>query len=104
MSAKSSNFATENIVIMSDTRELAKKMTHTCYRCRWSEFASTSTRGVFLQCHAGKQVGADMHAETTCPRWSCSQAVQDVIDNRGDASNRRVVIEIMNNRVKNGTF
>ena len=104
MSAKSSTFAVENIVIMSDTRDLAQKMTHTCYRCRMSEFASTSTRGVFLQCKAGKHVGADIHAETTCPRWTCSQAVQDVLDGTADPSNRRVVIEIMNNRVAAGTF
>lgn len=104
MSAKSSNFAAESIDIMSEIQVMAQKMTHTCYRCRFSEFANRNARGLVLECHAGKQVSKDYHEATACKRWKCSEIMQSVIDGTADADCRRVVIDIMHARVKAGTF
>ena len=84
---------------MENIKELANKMTHTCYRCGNSYFD-----GKGLHCECGKHMHNDINAETTCKWWQPSTAVQSVIDGYADAGIRRAVIEIMNARVAKGIF
>lgn len=84
---------------MENIKELAKKMTHTCYRCGNSYFD-----GKGLHCKTGKHMHDDNSAETKCPYWQPSEAVQRVIDGNADSGIKRAVIEIMNARVAAGTF
>ena len=104
MSAKSGNFALEIVENMSEIKDLAKRMTHTCYRCRLSEFYNTSAKGLQLKCRGGRHVAAGINAETTCDRWSPSVAVSSLIDGTADIRTRKVVTEILNSRVADGTF
>ena len=84
---------------MESIKELASKMTHTCYRCGMSYFLNGE-----LHCKNGKHMHKDNSAETKCPYWQPSEAVQKVIDGNADSGIKRAVIEIMNARVSAGTF